>query len=71
MLEVSQRKIEWHLEHCETNTVASPCRELSPRKLIGTPNDAACSVKQYMYCLSLIKDTTLLLFRLYDGDGTT
>ena len=71
MLEVSQRKIEWHLEHRETNTVASPCHELSPRKLIGTPHDAACSVKQYMYCSSLTKDTTPLPFRLHDGDGTT
>ena len=75
MLEISQRKAEWHLEHCETNTIASPCRELSPRKLTGThvasPHEAACSVKQYMYCLSLTKDTTLLPFRVHDGDGTT
>ena len=71
MLEVLQRKIEWDLEQCEINTAASPCRELSPRKLIGTPHDAACSVKQYMYCLSLTKDTNLLPFRVLDGSGTT
>ena len=71
MLEVSQQKIEWQLEHCETNTVASPCHELSPRKLTGTPHEAACSVKQYMHCLSITKDTTLLPFRVRNGDGTT
>ena len=71
MLEVSQWKIEWHLEHCEINTDASPCRALSPRKLIGSPHDAACPFKQCMYCLSLTKDTNILPYRVYDSSDPT
>ena len=69
MLEVSYSKIEWHLGHCKTKTDASPCLEFSPRKLIGTPHYAACSVHRCMYFLNISKDAILFPFRVHDGIG--